>query len=83
MNYLHVAIIEDSEECLVSQTEAGLRQQVVESLAMRSITSLTDAEWSDCVKGIAHDGITSDCLPFGVIYYYKTKSKLGASAAVV
>ncbi len=76
MNYLYVAIIEDSNECLVSFTDEDLREQVTHSLAKRSIVPFTDAEWADCVKGEYNREKTIDCLPFGVIYYYKTESKL-------
>ena len=77
MKYLHVGIIEDSEKCLVSFTEVGLRLQITDSLAKRSIASFTDDEWADCVKGEYNQDKTIDCLPFGVIFYYKTESKLG------
>ena len=77
MNYLHVAILDDFEKCLVDHTEEGLREQVAYSLAKRSIAPLTDDEWADCVKGEPNDSKTNDCLPFGTIYYYKTESMLG------
>jgi hypothetical protein len=80
MNYLHVAILEDFEKCLVSHTEEGLRQQVSDSLAKKSIAPLTNEEWADCVKGEDNVGIANDCLRFGAIFYYKTESKLGKKA---
>lgn len=84
MKYLHIAIIQDSEECLVSYTEEGLRKQLTDSLARKSIPPLTDAEWADCVKGeLNNHDLTTDCLPFGIIYYYKTESKLSDMAATV
>ena len=76
MNYLHVAILEDTEECLVSRTEKGLRFQITDSLSKRGITGLTDDQWADCVKGEMNCDIATDCLPFGIIYYYKTESRL-------
>jgi hypothetical protein len=76
MNYLHIAILEDTEECLVSYTENGLRDQVTGSLAKRSIQTLTDEEWMDCVTGGVSCDRATDCSPFGVIYYYKTESRL-------
>jgi hypothetical protein len=82
MNYLHIAIIEDTNECLVSFTETGLRGQVTGSLINRGIDALNDEEWADCVKGEVNCDRTTDCLPFGTIYYYKTESKLGDMAAV-
>ena len=77
MEYLHVALLDDTEECLVSYTESGLREQVSESLFKRSIPPLNDEEWADCVKGEDSCERGTDCTPFGVIYYYKTESKLG------
>ena len=76
MNYLHVAILEDTEECLVSKTENGLRLQVTGSLNKRTIKDLTDDEWADCVKGEVNCDRGIDCQPFGIIYYYKTESRL-------
>jgi len=82
MNYLHVAIIEDTGDCLVSHTENNLRLQVTDSLALRAIPAMTDEEWADCVKGQAICDVAQDCLPFGIIYYYKTEEKLGELAKV-
>ena len=76
MDYLHVAVLEDTEECLVSYSEFGLREQVAESLLKRGIDGLTDEEWADCVKGEVVCDREVDCLPFGVIYYYKTEMRL-------
>ena len=76
MKYLHVAIIEDSEECLVSHTEKGLREQVIDVLAKKSITPPTDEEWLVCVLGKVDDHIKTDNLTLGLISYYKTESKL-------
>jgi hypothetical protein len=79
MNYLHVGIIEASQECLASHTEEGLRQQVTDSLSTRSIAAFTDEEWADCVKGEFNSHVEINCLPFGVITYYKIESRLGES----
>lgn len=80
MKYLHVAVMEDLEECLVSYTEEGLRKQVNDILAINSIGAPTDEEWADCVKGEETTcDVAPDCLPFGVILYYKTESKLEAA----
>ena len=76
MNYLHIAILEDTQECLVSYTEIGLRIQVAGSLHKRGIDAMTDEEWEDCVKGEVTCDRETDCLPFGTIYYYKTESNL-------
>jgi hypothetical protein len=83
MKYLHIAIVEDFEECLASHTEEGLREQVTDSLAKKSIGPLTDEEWANCVKGEPNDHITIDCLPFGAILYYKIESRLGEMVAAV
>jgi hypothetical protein len=83
MKYLHVAVMEDLEECLVSFTEEGLREQVNEMLVKNSIAAPSDDEWADCVKGEETKcDVAPDCLPFGVILYYKTESKLAEMAAV-
>ena len=76
MNYLHVAVLEDSEECFVAYTEIGLREQVTGSLVKRGIDAMTDDEWADCVTGEVTCDREVDCLPFGTIYYYKTESRL-------
>jgi len=76
MNYLHIAIIEAPEECLVSNTEEGLRNQVTGSLDKRSIAPLNNDEWAECVKGEYHCEREVDCIPFGTISYYKIESRL-------
>ena len=78
MNYMHVAIIEDFEECLVSNTELGLRGQVISSLAKKSIAPPSDAQWGDCVLSGARGEIDSDYLALSLISYYKIESHLGA-----
>jgi len=79
MKYLHVAIIEDYEECLVSNSEEGLRKQVTEYLTARSIVPPTDAEWLICILAQIDDDIKTDNLALGLITYYKTESKLEAA----
>lgn len=76
MNYLHVAIIEDYEECLISNSEDGLRKQVDDYLTARSIVPPTDSEWMVCVLAKVEDEIETDNLALGLITYYKTESKL-------
>ena len=78
---MHVAIIEDFEECLVSNTELGLRGQVIASLAKKSIAAPTDEEWSDCVLSALPGDIETDYLTLSMISYYKTESNLGAMEA--
>jgi hypothetical protein len=77
MKYLHVAIIEDFEECLVSHTEEGLRKQVIASLTKKSIAPLTDEEWLVCVLAKVDRMIPIDNPAVALISYYKTESRLG------
>jgi hypothetical protein len=76
MEYLHIAIIEDSEECLVSHTEEGLRKQVTDFLVGKSITPPTDEEWAVCVLAKDDGHIKTDNLALGLISYYKIESKM-------
>ena len=76
MKYLHVAIIEDFEECLVSYTEEGLKKQVIVFLAKKNITPPTDEEWLNCILAEIDTEIETDNLSLGLISYYKTESKL-------
>lgn len=85
MKYLHIAIIEESEECLVSDTEEGLRSQVMNSLAKRSIPPMTDVEWADCVKAETDinpdSNCLTDCIKVSLISYYKIESKIHSGEA--
>ena len=72
MNDLHVAIIADSEQCLASKTEKGLRKKVAETFLEKSIPPPTDAEWTVCVKAESESEIATDNLSLGLITYYKT-----------
>lgn len=76
MNYLHVAIIEDLEECLISRTEDGLREQVVDFLTKKNIKPPTDEEWLVCVLAKEDRVIPIDTFAVGLITYYKTEEKL-------
>jgi hypothetical protein len=76
MKYLHVAVIEDYEECLVSYSEDGLRKQVINFLAVKKITPPTDAEWLICILAKVDDDLATDNLALGLITYYKTESML-------
>ncbi len=76
MNYLHIVILDDTEECFVSYTQMELREQVSASLTLRGINALNDEEWAECVTGEVTCDREIDCLPFGVIYYYKTEARL-------
>ena len=77
MNNLHVVILEDFEECFVSNTEAGLREQVSESLTNKSIAPPTDQEWSVCILSKGNEDFETSNLSLGLISYYKTDSRLG------
>ena len=78
MKYLHVAVIEDYEECLVSHTEENLRNQVAAFLATKFITPPTDAEWAVCILAKVEDEIPIvNSVAVGLISYYKPESKLG------
>ena len=76
MNFLHVAIIEDFEECLISRTEEGLREQVVDFLKKNNIKPPTDEEWLVCVVAKEDREIPIDTYAVGLITYYKAEEKL-------
>ncbi len=76
MKYLHVAIIEDYEECLASHSEEGLREQVTQSLAKKNISPPTDEEWIICILAEIDSEIETDNLSLGLISYYKIESRL-------
>ena len=72
MNYLHAAVIEDFEECLISANEEGLRDQVNAFLIKNSITPPTDAEWDVCILAKSEEAIPIENLSaVGLISYYK------------
>ena len=77
MNHLHIAIIEEFDECLVDFTEQGLRKQVSESLTVKSLRIPTDEEWKICVEAEIDEQVMIDCGSLPVILYYKIVSKLG------
>ncbi|MDP4220550.1 MAG: hypothetical protein Q8916_11770 [Bacteroidota bacterium] len=80
MEYLHVGIIEEFEECLASFTELGLRNQIAKSLSGHSLAILTDQEWLDCVKADGSAEADEDCVGVSLISYYKIESDLGIKA---
>jgi hypothetical protein len=82
MKYLHIAIILDYEECLVDRTEKGLKQQVIDSLVLKSLTPPTDDEWEICVEAKKDEDIDTDNLALGMVTYYKIESKIGDTAAL-
>ena len=76
MKFLHVAIIEDYEECLASHSEEGLRKQVTASLSEKNIIPPTDEEWIICILAQIDGESETDNLSLGLISYYKIESKL-------
>lgn len=76
MNFLHVAIIQDFEECLISRTEDGLRTQVAEFLAKNNIKPPTDEEWTVCILAKEDRDVPLDTFALGLITYYKAEAKL-------
>jgi hypothetical protein len=73
MKYLHIAILEHYDECLVSNTIEGLREQVNEALIKKSLHVPTDEEWLNCI--LAKNDCPDNVL-LSVITYYKTPSML-------
>jgi len=76
MNFLHVAIIEDFEECLISRTEDGLRTQVTDFLVTNNIKPPTDEEWLVSILAKEDREIPIDTFAVGLITYYKVEDKL-------
>jgi hypothetical protein len=77
MNYLHAAIIEDFEECLIAANEDDLREQVNTFLIGNSITPPTDEEWAVCVLTKSEDTIPIEHLTaVGLISYYKVDARM-------
>ena len=78
MSFLHVAVIEEFEECFVSFSEDGLREQVSDFLIRRSIVPPNDMEWAVCVIAISDGNISiENPAAVNIISYYKVESKLG------
>ena len=76
MNYLHAAIIEDFEECLISASEDGLREQVNHFLTDNSLIPLTDVEWAVCIVAKTDEDIPLENLAaIRLITYYKVESR--------
>jgi hypothetical protein len=82
MKYLHIAIIQDYEECLVDQTEEGLKKQVIDALVKKSLTPPTDEEWAVCILAKIDKDIEPDNLALGMVTYYMIESKLDVEAPV-
>jgi len=76
MTYLHVAVIEGYEECLVSHTSNKLYKQVLVWLALQMLPALTPEEWAACVIANEDKEICAKNHLLGAITYYKTESHL-------
>jgi len=76
LKYLHVAIIEDYEECLVASTSDGLRKQVAKWLAKNSLLVPTDEEWAVLILALEDRPLPTASPLLTPISYYKTKSRL-------
>ncbi|MEP7235553.1 MAG: hypothetical protein ABI778_09680 [Ignavibacteriota bacterium] len=83
MNYLHVAVIEDFEECFIAPTEPELREQVNGFLVKHSITPPTDAEWAVCILAKIEAEIPIENLTaVGLISYYKADVGIGKESLI-
>jgi len=72
---LHVAVIDDFNECFVAFTEKELRAQVSDWLLLNATAAPTDAEWALTLGEDRYDvDLTTPAA--GWISYYKTESKL-------
>jgi hypothetical protein len=76
MTYLHVAVIEGYEECLVSHTSNKLYQQVLLWLDHQTLPTLTPEEWAACIIAHEENEICAKNHLLGAITYYKTESHL-------
>ena len=74
---LHVAVIDDFNECFVSYSDDELREQVSNWLLQNSVPPPTDAEW-ELILGEDRFDVDVATPALGWISYYKTESKLAA-----
>jgi hypothetical protein len=74
---LHVAVLDDFNECFVAYSEAGLRQQVSEWLLKHSVPVPTDAEWALTLGEDRYD-VDLTTPADGWISYYMSESILEA-----
>ena len=73
---LHIAVLEDYNECFVSSTSDDLRIQVSRWLLTQSVTAPTDGEWAMTLGADNYN--TKLASPSDDwISYYKTESNLG------
>jgi hypothetical protein len=72
---LHIAVIDDFNQCFVSFSEKDLRMQVSSWLLLNSVAAPTDAEWALTLGEDRYDvDLTTPAA--GWISYYQTESKL-------
>ncbi len=76
MTYLHVAVIEGYEECLVSHTSNKLYTQLLGWLSHQTLPALTPEEWAACILANEDKEICAKNHLLGTITYYKTESHL-------
>jgi hypothetical protein len=76
MKHLHVAIIEDYEECFVATSSDGLQKQVAEWLTQNSLLVPTDEEWVVLILALEDRPIPTTSPLLTPISYYKTESRL-------
>ena len=76
MNDLHVAIIENYEECFVSATLKGLQDQVSVWLTQHSLLVPTKEEWVVLILALEDRPVPTENTLLTPISYYKTKSQL-------
>lgn len=76
MRFLHVAIIEDYEECFVSSTLDGLQTQVAEWLRKKSKHVPSEEEWAALVLALEDRPVPTASPILTLISYYKTEFRL-------
>jgi len=74
---LHVAVLDDFNECFVDLNEADLRRQVAGWLQEHSVPVPTDAEWALTLGEDRYD-VDLTTPADGWISYYQTESRLAA-----
>jgi hypothetical protein len=73
---LHVAIIEDYEECFISSTTEGLQKQVAEFLTKHALLVPTDEEWIVLYLALEDRPVPTASPLLTPISYYKTEFQL-------
>jgi hypothetical protein len=73
VKYLHVAVIEDHEECFVSTSSDGLQKQVAAWLESQSLLVPTDEEWVILILALEDRPVPTASPLLTPISYYKTE----------